>query len=96
MSDDARTGTAVPIVFGTTRTNGDVTHVAAPPSQASGPALALEAMTATIAEVRGLSTDLLVEAWFVETFHNLGLHGELFNRFRRAADDLKARLRAKE
>lgn len=42
------------------------------------------------------ATDAMVEAWFVETFHNLGLPGELFNRFRRAADDLKARLRAKE
>jgi len=37
------------------------------------------------------------EDWFVETFHNVpGLTTELYNRFRAAADEFKARLRVKE
>lgn len=40
-------------------------------------------------------TDRLVEAWFVETFHGIqDLPVEHFNRFRAAADRLKARLSA--
>jgi hypothetical protein len=42
-------------------------------------------------------TDPVVEAWFVETFHGLpDLSVENFNRFRFAADRLKARLSGKE
>lgn len=42
-------------------------------------------------------TDAVVDAWFLETFHNLpGLSVEFFNRFTTARDVLKARLRAKE
>ncbi len=41
-------------------------------------------------------TDVLVDAWFVDTFHNRGFDAPQFNRFRAAADDLKARLRGKE
>lgn len=40
--------------------------------------------------------DGLVEAWFVETFHDIGLPVELFNRFRAAADRLKSRLPAEK
>lgn len=39
-------------------------------------------------------SDAIVEAWFVETFHNRGLHVEDFNHFRRQVDALKARLAA--
>jgi len=38
----------------------------------------------------------LVEAWFRDTFHNLPISTELYNRFFAAKEDLKARLRAKE
>lgn len=38
--------------------------------------------------------DLIIEAWFVETFHGRGLHVEDFNHFRRQTDALKARLAA--
>lgn len=39
--------------------------------------------------------DVLVEAWFVETFHGIpDLQVQHFNRFRAAADRLKARLAA--
>mgnify|MGYP003465473341 FL=1 len=38
----------------------------------------------------------IVDAWFVETFHNIGLDTPSFNRFRAAADRLKARLAKKE
>jgi hypothetical protein len=42
-------------------------------------------------------SDDAVEAWFVDYFHNVpGLTTDLYNRFRAAADDLKARLRARE
>lgn len=42
-------------------------------------------------------TDQAVEAWFVDHFYNVaGMSTELFNRFRNAADDLKARLRQME
>lgn len=37
-------------------------------------------------------TDAVVEEWFVETFHNIGLDQHLHNRFRDAAGKLKARL----
>ncbi len=40
--------------------------------------------------------DVIVDAWFVETFHNIGLDTPTFNRFRAAADRLKARLAKKE
>jgi hypothetical protein len=40
------------------------------------------------------ANDVLIDAWFVETFHNLGLDTPSFNRFRAAADELKRRLRA--
>lgn len=40
------------------------------------------------------ATDLLVEQWFVETFHNRGLPVHEFNRVRQQADALKERLRA--
>lgn len=40
-------------------------------------------------------TDALVEVWFVETFHGIpDLPVHHFNRFRAAADRLKARLSA--
>lgn len=43
------------------------------------------------------ANDVLVERWFVDHFHNVpGLSTHLFNRFRTAADDLKAQLRAEE
>lgn len=42
------------------------------------------------------ATDALVDAWFVETFHNQGFDAPLFNRFRAAADELKRRLRAQK
>jgi hypothetical protein len=38
--------------------------------------------------------DVLVDGWFVETFHNIGLPTPQFNRFSAARDDLKTRLRA--
>ncbi len=41
-------------------------------------------------------SDAIVETWFVETFHNIGLDAPAFNRFRSAADDLKRRLAKKE
>lgn len=41
-------------------------------------------------------SDAVVDAWFVETFHNIGLDAPAFNRFRSAADDLKRRLAKKE
>lgn len=41
-------------------------------------------------------SDAVVDAWFVETFHNIGLDTPSFNRFRAAADLLKARLAKKE
>lgn len=41
-------------------------------------------------------SDAIVDAWFVETFHNIGLDTPSFNRFRAAADRLKARLAKKE
>lgn len=41
-------------------------------------------------------TDLIVDAWFVETFHNIELPTYFHNRFLEAATRLKARLRAKE
>jgi hypothetical protein len=50
-----------------------------------------------VVEVTPLPSDLLVEAWFVETFHGLpDLSVAHFNRFRFAADRLKARLSGKE
>jgi hypothetical protein len=49
------------------------------------------------AEPAKAPSDAVVDAWFVETFHNLpGLTTDWFNRFRIAADSLKTRLRAKE
>ncbi len=41
-------------------------------------------------------SDAVVETWFVETFHNIGLDAPAFNRFRSAADELKRRLAKKE
>lgn len=38
--------------------------------------------------------DDLVEAWFVETFHNIGLDAPLYNRFHAAKLTLKTRLAA--
>jgi len=38
--------------------------------------------------------DAVVDRWFVETFHNIGLQTELFNRFRAAADALKREIAA--
>jgi hypothetical protein len=40
------------------------------------------------------ATDGLIDAWFIETHHNIGLGTEAFNRFYRAKEDLKARIRA--
>jgi aminoglycoside/choline kinase family phosphotransferase len=42
------------------------------------------------------ASDALVEEWFVETFHGMDLKVEHYNRFRAAADRLKARLAGKE
>ena len=43
------------------------------------------------------ATDVLVERWFVDHFYNVpGMPTEMFNRFRIAADDLKARLRQEQ
>ena len=39
-------------------------------------------------------TEREIDAWFFETFHNLPLSTELFNRFNAARDELKRRLRA--
>lgn len=42
-------------------------------------------------------SDRIVERWFLDHFHNVpAFSHEAFNRARAAADDLKARLRAKE
>ncbi len=41
-------------------------------------------------------SDAVVDEWFVETFHNIGLDAPAFNRFRSAADELKRRLAKKE
>ncbi len=41
-----------------------------------------------------LATDALIEEWFIHTFHNIGLGTEAYNRFYRAKDELKARIRA--
>jgi hypothetical protein len=49
---------------------------------------------ASVDVVPPTATDLLVETWFVETFHNQGYDAPLFNRFRAAAEVLKARLRS--
>lgn len=40
--------------------------------------------------------EAIVDAWFVETFHNLALPSDLQNRLADARERLKARLRAKE
>jgi len=45
-------------------------------------------------EVQPSATDVLVDEWFIETFHNLGLDVQLYNRFYAAKDSLKARLAA--
>ena len=42
------------------------------------------------------ASDDVVDEWFIETFHNIGLDTPLFNRFSAAREMLKARLRAKE
>ncbi len=38
-------------------------------------------------------TDAIVDAWFADTFHNLGLDVELYNRFHAAKEALKAALK---
>lgn len=50
-----------------------------------------------VIEVPPAPSDLLVESWFVATFHGLpDLSVDHFNRFRAAADRLKARLSGRE
>jgi hypothetical protein len=38
------------------------------------------------------AADVVVEKWFIDTFHNRGISGEEYNRLVAAKNDLKARL----